>query len=89
MSVVATFWSFRKTSSIDGHDADDFAEALVLELGDELLLVGAKRVEQERVLQDEARLPGEDRQDVELVAVEEPLHSVVADVEHALDVPLR
>ena len=56
MSVVATFCSLRKTSIIDGHDADDLAEALVLELGGELLLVGAERAEEHRVLQDERRL---------------------------------
>ncbi len=57
------------------------AEALVGELGGELLLVGAERGQEHRVLQDERRLAGEDGEHVELRALEEALDAVVADVD--------
>ena len=69
--------------------ADDLAELLVVELGDELGLVGAERVQEHRVLQDERRLRREDREELELRALEEVLHLVVADVERADDLALR
>ena len=72
-----------------GANADDFAEFLVLELGHELGLVGAERVEQHRVLEDERGLRGEDAEQLELGAIEEVLDLVVADVERADDLALR
>ena len=69
--------------------ADDVAEALVLELRREAILVGTESVQEHRVLQDQRRLPGEDREHVELRALEEPLHAIVAAIKDARDVALR
>ena len=88
MSVAATFWSFRKTSIIDGQAPMISPEALVGELGGELLFVGTEGAEENCVLQDERRLAGEDDEQVELLPVEEVLHFVVAEVERAHDLPL-
>ena len=90
MSVVATFWSLRKTSSIDGHDADDLAEALVVRaLRRASPCRREGRDEQHGVLQDERGLRREDGEQVELGALEEVLDLVVADVERADDLALR
>ena len=57
------------------------AEARLGELLAELLLVGAERVEEHGVLQDERSLTGEDGEQVELLPFEEVLDLVIADVE--------
>ena len=89
MSVVATFWSLRKTSSIDEHEPMISPNLLSLSSETSFSLSARSAFEEQRVLQNKARLPRKDRKDVELVAVEEAFHSVISDVEHALDVSLR
>ena len=60
MSVVGDLLQLAEHLHHRRADADDLAEALVVELGRELLLVGAEGAEEHRVLQDERGLAGED-----------------------------
>src|SRR5262249_37092856 len=69
-------------------DADDVAKALVLQLGGELLLVGAKSAEEHRVLKNERCLTREDAEKLELRFLEESLDAIVADVKRSRDLTL-
>ena len=63
--------------------ADDVAEAHLLELLGQELVVELELVDEQRVADDERRLRGEDGQHLEVRLVEQLRHRVVADVEGA------
>ena len=88
MSVVATFCSLRNTSSIDGHAPMISPKRLSFSSATSFSLSARSALRSIAFCRMRLACDGEDGEHVELVAVEEALDAVVADVEHALHVPL-
>ena len=89
MSVVATFCSLRNTSIIDGQAPMISPKRLSFSSATSFSLSARRALRSIAFCRMSDACAGEDREHVELVAVEQVLHPVVADVEHALHLPLR
>ena len=89
LSVVATFCSLRKTSIIDGHAPMISPKRLSFSSAASFSLSARSALRSIAFCRMRRRLRREDREHVELRALEQVLHAVVADVERAGHLALR